>query len=138
MHFWRVYIIDKNDDIIAVIDPAYVQDADGNSVETHYEIYGNKLNQVIESDESTQFPVVVAVTTHPNKTTTTFLSKSITKAYYEKMGYNTKESIARGAEILVIGLIPGGASMATLMTAGDLWTLYQRSKVETLYKKNEK
>ena len=51
------------------------------------------------------------------------------------MGYNTKESIARGAEILVIGLIPGGASMATLMTAGDLWTLYQRSKVETLYKK---
>ncbi|MGC2872858.1 hypothetical protein ACDL92_06205 [Ihubacter sp. mB4P-1] len=130
----EIYIIDKEDNIIAVIDPPHAQDADGNKVDTHYELYGNTLKQVIEPNKTTVFPIVATSTTHPNKVTTSYLSKSMTKTYYESMGYGTSDSIARGAEILAIGLVPGGVPVATLMSVADLWTLAQRYKVEKLYK----
>lgn len=57
-----IYILDGNDEIVAVIDPAEATDADGNSVRTHYDLVGSSLVQVINFDENTSFPVTATPT----------------------------------------------------------------------------
>lgn len=57
-----IYILDGNDEIVAVIDPAEATDADGNSVRTHYDLVGTSLVQVIDFDANTSFPVTATPT----------------------------------------------------------------------------
>lgn len=54
----EVYVVDANEEIQYVIDPAWAKDANGNDVETHYEVSKNTLTQVIDFDEDTAFPIV--------------------------------------------------------------------------------
>lgn len=53
-----VYVVDENNEIVEVLNPAWAKDPNGNTVETHYEINGNTLTQCVEFDENTAFPVV--------------------------------------------------------------------------------
>lgn len=54
----EVYIIDKDNIITTIIDPAWAKDANGSDIETYYKVNGNKLIQVVNFDEDTAFPVV--------------------------------------------------------------------------------
>ncbi len=54
----EVYVVDDNEEIQYVIDPAWAKDANGDAVETHYEVSENTLTQVTNFDENTAFPVV--------------------------------------------------------------------------------
>ncbi|MDO5302493.1 MAG: hypothetical protein Q4E84_01155 [Clostridia bacterium] len=127
----EVYIVGQDGDI-AVVDSAVATDSHGNRLNSHYEIEGETIVQVVyvPKDEI----ITVSSTTHPNKTITSYLTKNMTKQYLDSMGMSTKESMARGAEILVIGMLPGGAPVATLMGIADLWSLNQKNKVEEIYK----
>lgn len=54
----EVYVVDANEEIQYVIDPAWAKDANGDDVETYYEVSENTLTQVTKFDENTAFPVV--------------------------------------------------------------------------------
>lgn len=54
----EVYVVNDNGEIQYVIDPAWAKDANGDDVETHYEVSENTLTQVTNFDENTAFPVV--------------------------------------------------------------------------------
>lgn len=54
----EVYVVNNNGEIQYVIDPAWAKDANGDDVETHYEVSENTLTQVTNFDENTAFPVV--------------------------------------------------------------------------------
>lgn len=54
----EAYVVDSNNQIVSVIDPAWAKDANGNAVNTHYDVKGNTLIQVVDFDENTAFPVV--------------------------------------------------------------------------------
>lgn len=54
----EVYIVDKDNIITTIIDPAWAKDANGSDIETYYKVNGNKLIQVVNFDEDTAFPVV--------------------------------------------------------------------------------
>lgn len=43
---------------ILAIEPAWAKDANGNDVNTHYEINGSSVKQVVEFDENSAFPIV--------------------------------------------------------------------------------
>lgn len=54
----EVYIVDMDNIITTIIDPAWAKDANGSDIETYYKVNGNKLIQVVNYDEDTAFPVV--------------------------------------------------------------------------------
>lgn len=54
----EVYIVDTDNIITTIIDPAWAKDANGSDIETYYKVNGNKLIQVVNFDEDTAFPVV--------------------------------------------------------------------------------
>ena len=70
-----VYIVDKNNaytdaesdeeffDIIAVIEPAWAKDANGNSVNTSYKVRNNVLVQTVYFNKDSSFPIVADPTT---------------------------------------------------------------------------
>ena len=43
---------------IAAFEAPWAVDADGNDVPTHFEVDGNTLTQIVETDETTAYPVV--------------------------------------------------------------------------------
>lgn len=53
----RIYVMEGNE-AVCEIQPAWAKDADGRPVDTHYEIKGSDLVQVVNFDENTSFPVV--------------------------------------------------------------------------------
>ena len=53
----HVYVMEGGE-AICEIQPAWAKDADGRPVDTHYEIKGDDLVQVVSFDEKTSFPVV--------------------------------------------------------------------------------
>lgn len=54
----EVYIVDQDNVITKIIEPAWAKDANGNDIETYYKVNGNVLIQVVNFDENTAFPVV--------------------------------------------------------------------------------
>lgn len=54
----EVYIVDSNNRIVSVVDSAWAKDANGNAINTYYDVRGNSLVQVVDFDENTAFPVV--------------------------------------------------------------------------------
>lgn len=53
-----IYVVDADNEILAAIEPAWAQDADGNSVPTYYEISGTTLIQVVEFGQGSKFPII--------------------------------------------------------------------------------
>lgn len=54
----EAYVVDSDNQIVSVIDPAWAKDANRNSISTHYDVRGNSLIQIVNFDENTAFPVV--------------------------------------------------------------------------------
>lgn len=71
-----IYIVDNNNsyidletgkevaDIIAVIEPAWAKDANGNNINTSYRVKGNTLIQIVQFNERSAFPIVADPTTY--------------------------------------------------------------------------
>ncbi len=72
----QVFVVNNENETICTIDPAWAKDADGENLETYYEIEGNTLIQVVCFDQNTAFPVIADPASHPNKTS----------YYYDKTG----------------------------------------------------
>lgn len=53
-----VFVVDDDATILAQIDAPWARDADGQALETAYEIDGDVLTQVVEIDDSITYPVV--------------------------------------------------------------------------------
>jgi hypothetical protein len=53
-----VAVYDDGGEPVAVIEPAWAKDANGDAIATRYEIDGSTLTQVVDVDEHTAFPVV--------------------------------------------------------------------------------
>lgn len=49
---------EKYPESIAFIYPAWAKDADGNDIDTKYEVKGNRIIQTVKFDESSSFPIV--------------------------------------------------------------------------------
>lgn len=129
----EVYILDGDNNITAVIDPIMAVDSKGSLVGAHYEVNGNILSQVIDNEENSQYPITITSTTHPDKVTTTYLTKAMTKNYIDVLGTTDKADIARVATMIGVGLLPGGAPVSTLAGIADLWAMYNKYKVQELY-----
>lgn len=54
----EVYIVNEDNIITSIVDPAWVKDANGKSVNTNYKVEGNELTQYVEFDSSSAFPIV--------------------------------------------------------------------------------
>ncbi|WKB36474.1 hypothetical protein QS257_05045 [Terrilactibacillus sp. S3-3] len=44
--------------VTSIFQPAWAKDANGNNVHTHYEVNGDTITQVIDTDNTTAYPVV--------------------------------------------------------------------------------
>lgn len=53
-----ILILDRDGNMVGGFAPAWAKDADGRSVDTHYEVNGLTLTQVVEHDETVTYPVV--------------------------------------------------------------------------------
>lgn len=54
----EVYVVNSQNIITSVIQPAWAVDADGNDVKTYYKVDGETLTQVVEFDNNSKFPIV--------------------------------------------------------------------------------
>lgn len=54
----EIAVLSKSGDPLAFVAPAWAKDANGTPVQTHYELDGSTLKQVVETDTDTSFPVV--------------------------------------------------------------------------------
>ncbi|MFZ1354107.1 MAG: hypothetical protein WAS52_06070 [Enterococcus aquimarinus] len=54
----EVYIVDRDNIITSIIDPAWAKDANGGTIQTSYIVDGNKLTQTVEFDSNSAFPIV--------------------------------------------------------------------------------
>ncbi len=54
----EVYIVDKDNMIIGIIDQPWAKDANGKNIDTHYEVSGNTLTQVVDFSEDSVFPII--------------------------------------------------------------------------------
>ena len=54
----EAYVVNKDNEIQYIIDPAWAKDANGEDIDTHYEVSGNTLTQVVDFDENSAFPIV--------------------------------------------------------------------------------
>lgn len=54
----EVYVVDSDNRIVSVVDPAWAKDVNGNAISTHYEVRANSLVQIVDFNENTAFPVV--------------------------------------------------------------------------------
>ena len=119
--YGSVFIIDKNNEILGVIDSAWAKDADGNSVDTYYKLDGNTLIQVVEFNEDTVFPVVADPTTHPNKYLINYYTKSQVKTIRDQYAAGKSPELA---------FIEDGIMLGASRIAGACWivTGYMNSK----------
>ncbi|MCI7680482.1 hypothetical protein ACQQ9V_06515 [Hornefia butyriciproducens] len=125
----QIFVIDDQDEAICTIDPIWAKDANGDALETQYEISGNTLTQVVNSNGSTAYPVVTGMATHPNKHSTYYLTKSGVKKMRDKYGGKDNNAIYEG--LLVCSSISNAsiAGVATAMYVGN--KLYIASKYST-------
>ncbi|WP_435736934.1 DUF2599 domain-containing protein [Cellulosimicrobium sp. PMB13] len=80
---------------LAMIEPAWALDANGNNVNTHYEIEGNSLVQVVEHGAGTTYPVVAdpaVVGKYIKKFTITQQSNGFTFGIYPVNAWNVTVS----------------------------------------------
>lgn len=54
----EIFIVDKENNIKYVFDPAWAKDANGKNINSYYKVNGNTLVQVVSFDEHTAFPVI--------------------------------------------------------------------------------
>lgn len=54
----EVYIVNEDNIVTSIVDPAWAKDAHGESVNTTYKVEGNELTQYVEFDSSSAFPIV--------------------------------------------------------------------------------
>lgn len=57
-----VYILNEDGEIVAIIEPAYAEDANEKKINTHYEVVANTLVQVVDITDNTVYPVTVTTT----------------------------------------------------------------------------
>lgn len=80
----QVFIVNDLNETVCTVDPAWAKDANGEKLESYYEIEGSTLRQVICFDENTAFPVVADPTSHPNKTSNYYYTKAGIKKLRDK------------------------------------------------------
>ena len=71
-----VYIVDKQNEIAATIEPAWAVDANGEKVESYYTIKGTTLIQKVKIDDTTAFPILADPTEHPTKYTKMYYTRN--------------------------------------------------------------
>lgn len=87
-----VFVLNSNDEVVSTIEPAWAKDAKGKNISTYYEVEGNSLIQFVDFDYNTEFPVIADPTSHPNKTSEYFFTKSGIKELRDKytdLSYST-------------------------------------------------
>lgn len=57
-----IYILNADNEMVAVIEPAAASDSVGHRVDTHYELRGTTITQVIDFDSDTIFPITATTT----------------------------------------------------------------------------
>ena len=61
------YIVDNDDIIIEVIEPAWATDRNGNHIETYYKLEDIRLVQIVEFDGNSKFPIIADPTVGETK-----------------------------------------------------------------------
>jgi len=130
-----VYIVNDENEIVNVIEPAWAIGADGNRVKTYYVIDGNKLIQVVDFNDDTVFPIVADPTSHPNRTKTYFLTKTQVKTIRDKYTNKNKYTIITGIAT-TLGL--NGRVIAAWSVGMMLYEDYQYNKWNAWYNKMNK
>lgn len=136
-----VYVLDENGVIINTIDAAWAKDANGNDVDTHYEIKENTLIQIISFDDNSAFPIIADPTSHPTKYTHYYTNYYELKKVVEK-GYNTCQTLGVSIPLYIASLVktlsPGASVVSGMLIVADVWSYYQFSKVkEKFYSMNK-
>ncbi|CAM3133788.1 hypothetical protein [Sporolactobacillus spathodeae] len=54
----EVYVVDSDNIVTGIFRPAWAKDANGNFIPTHYEVHGNTITQIIDTNANTVYPVV--------------------------------------------------------------------------------
>lgn len=128
-----VYIVNENNEVISTIDPAWAIDANGNDVDTYYEIKGNTLMQIVSFDKKTAFPIIADPTAHPTKYTHYYTNYYELKKVVGK-GYNSCQTLGISVSLYIASLVktltPGTTVVSGMLAIADVWSYYQFSKVK--------
>ena len=92
----EVYVLDRQNEIVLTIDPAWAKDANGKKVRSFYKIRGNVLIQVVDFSEKTAFPVIADPSNPPDKYTDYYLTKSSVKKERDKYTGSTATVATEG------------------------------------------
>ncbi|MCQ2547657.1 MAG: hypothetical protein MJ145_01475, partial [Clostridia bacterium] len=101
----ELYVLDADNQIVQTIDPAWAKDANGNDVDSYYEIKGDELVQVVNFDEDTAFPVVADPTTRPDK----YKYTSVSKETIKKLRDSYAPNVTLGKLATYLGILSAGA-----------------------------
>lgn len=110
----EVYVLNKDNIITSIIDPAWAKDANGSNVPTYYRVEGNKLIQVVEFTKNNAFPIVA----DPNWAKIAKCAGSIALALGSGLFLGAK-LIKIKKYIKIIGGVKKTAKL--LVTAGATW-----------------
>lgn len=130
-----IYIVDESNEITGVIEPAWAKDANGQSINTHYELNGNSLTQVIEFNELTKFPIVADPTKGDVTTQTYYLTKAQVKKVRDNYTRSSAYVVCKGISSMAIGYVnfPLGVAWGSICLLGDAYNNTMYSTWDTFY-----
>ena len=124
----EVLIVGKEGDV-AVIDPAMAMDSHGNNLQTHYEIEGDTLVQVV--DVPKDGTITVSSTTHPNKSESKYLTEKEVKAVIDGFTASEKDMNKLSDVFSILGTT--GEVMSALFDIDAAWCRAQKAKYQSYY-----
>lgn len=124
----EVLIVGKEGDV-AVIDPAMAMDSHGNNLQTHYEIEGDTLVQVV--DVPKDGTITVSSTTHPNKSESKYLTEKEVKAVIDGFTAGEKDMNKLSDVFSILGTT--GEVMSALFDIDAAWCRAQKAKYQSYY-----
>lgn len=137
----EIFVVNADNEIVDVITPTVAVDIDGNPIETKWVLEDLELKAQVNLDGDENYPVVLSVANHPNKTKTGFLTKSQVLSVRNKF----RTSSSKSAFSYAIGLLLGktghpiiGAAWATLDFLGTQYNSKQFSTWDKIYVKFKK
>lgn len=132
----QVFIVDKNNEIVSTIEPAWAKDANGNDIATDYRIVGNTLIQNVAFDKNSTFPIIADPTSHPTKYTHYYTDYPTLKDIVNR-GYESCQTAGVNFAFGVLALVPktatGIAAVTMMLNVADVWSAAQFYRVKAKF-----
>ena len=130
----EIYIVDDDNEVVAVIGEAWAKDANGKEVKTSYEINGSSLTQVVEFNKNSTFPIVADPSTHPTYYKYFSLKKKSVKTLRDKYASSTRSTVVGYIASVALTSFPiASIGLASVTYASTLYAVQKHALWTKVY-----